>query len=155
MPADTAGSPPYPPSAVITTRVSSMPRLAASRNRSLDTQPATARCSSCPPLKPRPPPPASAGLSTTRVCGPAAPSAVTAPSTFLTSTSKPMPVPPLPHLVQATKLAPRVDVTRAARHTTDYLPWGAGVDGRTRSSGTLDDHRTLCQVAGPSREDTH
>src|ERR1700684_1982521 len=65
-----------------------MPRLAASRNRSLDTQPATARCRASPPLNPRPPPPDAAGLSTTSVNGPAAPSAVTAPSTFLTSTSK-------------------------------------------------------------------
>ena len=39
----------YSPSAVITTRVSSRPRLDASLNRSLDTQPATARCSNSPP----------------------------------------------------------------------------------------------------------
>ena len=61
MPVDTAGWPLYSPSAVITTRVSSMPCLDASLNRSLDTQPATASCSNSPPLNPRPPPPPPAG----------------------------------------------------------------------------------------------
>jgi hypothetical protein len=40
---------------------------------------------------------ATAGLSTTSVCGPAAPRAVTAPSTFLTSTSKPSACLPVVH----------------------------------------------------------
>ena len=80
IPPETAGSPSKWPSTVTATRVRLMPIRAASRNRSFEMQPATARCSSWPPLKPRPPPPPSSGRSTTSVCGPDHPIAVLSPS---------------------------------------------------------------------------
>src|SRR5215213_11896296 len=64
-----------------------MPAALASRKRSFDMHPATARYSSCPPLNPRPPPPPSVGRSTTRVNASALPTAVTWPPTFWVSTS--------------------------------------------------------------------
>ncbi|HEY4751723.1 MAG TPA: hypothetical protein VIH37_00455, partial [Candidatus Limnocylindrales bacterium] len=84
---DTTGVPPYSLCAVTRTRRRSMESRAASRNRSLEKQAATARVSSWPPLNPRPRPPTSGARSTTRVNGPAEPSAVARPSTLMVSTS--------------------------------------------------------------------
>src|SRR5215831_12685964 len=89
MPPETGGGEPVnSPCAVIATRVSRRPITRASRKRSLDTQPATARCSSSPPLKPRSCPPPSAGRSMTTVWPRAQPSAVAVLARLSVRTSK-------------------------------------------------------------------
>lgn len=72
------------------TRSSAIPATWASRNRSFEMQPATARYSSSPPLKPSPPPPAPVGRSINHRIRPAAPMAVASPFRLRVSTSNGM-----------------------------------------------------------------
>src|SRR5215470_11792222 len=88
MPPDVCGAPVNSPRAVIATRVSRRPSTRASRNRSFERQPATARWRSSPPLKPRSCPPPSAGRSMTTVWLRAQPSAVAVPERLSVRTSK-------------------------------------------------------------------
>src|SRR5215470_4107272 len=88
MPPDVCGAPVNSPRAVIATRVSRRPSTRASRNRSFETQPATARWRSSPPLKPRSCPPPFAGRSMTTVWLRAQPSAVAVPERLSVRTSK-------------------------------------------------------------------